>query len=202
MNNLPISVIVPLSKHRKAFFYRYCFSSIEANKPAEILIEDCEGSAPYKRNFGASKATQEYLFFCDDDAILGADCLSTMYYAIENEKEGFAYCHFLVVVTDPIAHPHGKNFVLNTQPFYLPTLKRHNYIDTMSLLKAEHFPGFDEELLGFQDWDLWLTITDKGVTGQFIDDVLFMKFSLDQGISSNPKLHNQAKIVVKKKHGI
>jgi Glycosyl transferase family 2 len=200
MSTLPISVVVPLSKHRRAFFYRFCLPSIEANKPAEILIEDCEGSAPYKRNLGASKAKQDYLFFCDDDAILGADCLNTMYYAIENEKEGFAYCHYASVVNGEEAHPHGKNFIQYAHPFNLPRLKKHNYIDTMSLLKAEHFPEFDETLQAFQDWDLWLTIASEGVAGQFIDEVLFMKFHLDKGISSDPERQVAARKIIKKKH--
>ena len=36
-----------------------------------------------------------------------------------------------------------------------------NYISTMSLLRADDFRlcgGFDENLTGFQDWDLWLNL--------------------------------------------
>ncbi len=202
MTKLPISVVVPLSKHRRNFFYRYVLPSIESNQPAEILIEDCEGSAPVKRNLGASKATQDYLFFCDDDTVLGTDCLKMMYYAIDEEVEGFAYCHYMAVVKDSTAHPHEKNFINQAHPFSFERLKKHNYIDTMSLLKKEHFPGFDEELVGFQDWDLWLTIARNGVTGKLIDDILYIKFYLDKGISSDAERHMAAKSFVKAKHGL
>lgn len=202
MTTLPISVVVPLSKHRKDFFYRYVLPSIESNAPAEILIEECEGTAPVKRNLGASKATQDYLFFCDDDTILGADCLKKMYYSIDEEVEGFAYSHFMAVVKDGSTHPHKENFVHQSLPFNVERLKKHNYIDTMSLLKKEYFPGFDEELAGYQDWDLWLRVVDKGVLGMLVDDVLYIKFYLDEGISSNAERHMAAKSVVKAKHGL
>lgn len=202
MDKLPISVIVPFSIHRDTFFHRYCLPSIEANNPHEIIVEDGEGSAPYKRNLGAKKATQDYLFFCDDDSILANDCLKTMYFAIDGEEEGFAYSHYIGIVNSKDTHPIGKNFVQHSHPFSLSQLKKNNYIDTMSLVKTKHFPGFDEELVGFQDWDLWLRVAEQGVRGEFINDVLFIKFYFDQGISSDPKRHMQAKATVKKKHGI
>lgn len=202
MSKLPISVIVPFSKSRDSFFYRYTLPSIESNIPYEIIIEEGEGSAPYKRNKGARKATQEYLFFCDDDCILGNDCLKTMYYSINEQEEGFAYSHNLSIVNSKEAHPIGKNFISDSFSFDLERLKKHNYIDTLTLLKTKHFPQFDESLEGYQDWDLWLTIAKQGVKGLFIDDVLFMKFYLDKGISSNPERHMQAKNAVRKKHGL
>ena len=40
-------------------------------------------------------------------------------------------------------------------------------------MRAEVFPGFDEDLKKFQDWDLWLTIGEKNGRGIWIDQVLF-----------------------------
>lgn len=196
----PISVIIPHQKSRSLFFSRFCLPSVEANSPKEIIIEDCEGSAPYKRNLGASKASQDFLFFCDDDTILAKNCFEKMYAALDGSSHTFAYSHYSGIVMNQEAHPIGKNFVFQSQSFDLKRLKQSNFIDTMSLLKAESFPGFDEELLGFQDWDLWLTMIKNGASGCLVDDLLFMKFYFDSGISSNLKKHMDAKEVVKKKH--
>lgn len=200
MEDLPISVIIPLSDHRKDFFYRFCLPSIEANNPKEIIIIDEEGSAPYKRNKGFRLSTQNFLFFSDDDAILGSDCLKKMLDAIEHGPEAFSYSHYAGIVTNKDAHPLGENFISESKPFDLDSLKKHNYIDTMSLVKREFFPGFDESLLGFQDWDLWLTIAEAGGTGFFIDDMLYMKFYFDTGISSDSERHKESKLIVKQKH--
>ncbi|MEC7839167.1 MAG: glycosyltransferase [Chlamydiota bacterium] len=197
---LPISVIIPLTKSREPFFYNYCLPSVEANNPQQIIIEDDEGSAPYKRNLGASKATQPYLFFCDDDTILSKNCLPKMFQAIHAKEEVFAYSHYAVIVTKEEAHPIGKNFIHQSKPFNAKALQKNNYIDTMSLLKTQSFPGFDENLLGYQDWDLWLRVVNSGGTGAFIDDLLFMKFCFDKGISSDRIRHREAKEAVRSKH--
>lgn len=200
MEDLPISVIVPLSSHRKDFFYRFCLPSVEANNPKEIIIIDEEGTAPHKRNKGFDISTQNFVFFCDDDAILGCDCLKKMLQSIENGPEAFSYCHYAGIVTNKNAHPLKENFISESKFFDLDSLKRYNYIDTMSLLKREFFPRFDESLLGYQDWDLWLTIAEAGGTGFFIDDMLFLKFYFDSGISSDPERHQKFKLIVKQKH--
>jgi hypothetical protein len=48
-----------------------------------------------------------------------------------------------------------------------------NYIHTTSLIRREHFPGFDPAIRRFQDWDVWLTMVGQGRTGVFIDEELF-----------------------------
>jgi len=46
------------------------------------------------------------------------------------------------------------------------------YIHTTSLIKKDYFPGFDENIKRFQDWDLWLTMLQSGHTGYFINQIL------------------------------
>lgn len=198
--NLPISVIVPFSKDRDAFFYRFCLPSIESNNPAEIIIESDEDKAPVKRNRGAKKATQPYLFFCDDDTILAKDCLPRMLTLLEETKLQFCYCNYFGIVLDEKSHPIGKNYIQISKPFSYDLLRKHNYIDTMSLLQAAAFPGFDEELEGYQDWDLWLTIVEQGGKGAYIDDLLYLTFHLGAGISNNIEALKRARKKIRHKH--
>jgi hypothetical protein len=52
-------------------------------------------------------------------------------------------------------------------------LKKMNYIHTSSLMRRAAFPGFDESLKRLQDWDLWLTMGERGQSGVWINKPLF-----------------------------
>jgi hypothetical protein len=47
------------------------------------------------------------------------------------------------------------------------------YIHTTSLIRRDHFVGFDPSLKRFQDWDLWLTMMEKGDHGYYLPEILF-----------------------------
>lgn len=176
--NLPISVIVPLQSHRKDFFERFCLPSIERNSPQEVIIIDEEGTAPVKRNKGAMLAKCSFLFFCDDDVILGRDCLDKYYRSINETVNGFAYSDFTWINTIT-----NTSFIYKSKVFNKYELLKSNYISTMSLMKSECFCGFSD-LPQYQDWDLWLTISKK-FSGHYIPENLYIACSMDQGISKN-----------------
>ena len=137
------------------------------------------GGAPVARNFGFSKSQGELVLFCDADLKLRPDCLAKMKSALDkNSNCSFAYSDF----------KYGwKTFKF--WEFNLEKLKHNNYINTCSLLRREVFPGFDETLVKFQDWDLWLTICLKGGQGIYIPEILFKAYT-DKGTISHwlPKI--------------
>lgn len=179
----PVSVVVPLSDHRKEFFERFCLPSIRANDPAEIFVMSGAGTAPEKRNDGAGRATQPYLLFVDDDEILGWDLMARMLGILDkNADVGFVYSDY-VACPWPLIPGSPQPAFCRSHQFDPRSLRESNYIDTTSLLRRSIFPGFDPELQRFQDWDLWLTISERGGVGLHIPEVLFMKFMLDPGIS-------------------
>ncbi len=121
------------------------------------------GGAPKARNFGFEKSQGEYILFCDADMVLRGDCLEKMKEALEkNSDKSYVYSDF----------KYGwKKFKF--WEFDTEKLKKHNYINTCSLVRREDFSGFDESLEKFQDWDVWLTLLDQGKTGTYIPEVLF-----------------------------
>ena len=119
-----------------------------------------------------------------------------------NPNDAYSYCNYQGWVRNPENYEWKKNFHHKARTFDPAVLRQKNFISTMSLIRTECFPGFDEDLERLQDWDLWLTIWDihkKG--GAWIDDTLFMAYYLDKGISANDNW-NQARRAIAKKHKI
>lgn len=196
---LPVSVIVPLSKSRKNFFDNMVLPLIEANDVIEIIINDNEDSAPKKRNEGFKKSTQPYVFFCDDDILLPANYIKSLYTTlVNNTKASFAYTGYQGIVLNPASHPMHGNFQIPSRPFSAQVLKGMNYISTMSLIKRDDFPMFDESLHRLQDWDVWLTIVENGGSGVLVPNLNFYAFYLDDGITS--KNNDSGLAAIRRKH--
>ena len=173
-----------------------------------ILHQENRG-APAARNYGFKISTGELLIFLDADIILRPDALEKMYLALKADTEAsFAYSSFRFG---------WKKFKL--WPFDYEKLKRMPYIHTSALIRRQAFPGFDESLKKFQDWDLFLTIAGRGGKGTFISEVLFRAISGGTMSSWFPKIffklpfktkkiqeqivkYEQAKEIIRKKHGI
>ncbi|MDA3779155.1 MAG: hypothetical protein PF487_02800 [Bacteroidales bacterium] len=211
-DGLPISVIVPLSKSRRDFFENNVLPMLEANNPNEIIINDNDGLAPKKRNDGFNKSTQPFVFFCDDDIVLPANYLQTLYDTLLDATGktlktfpsepviGYSYTGYYGVVLHPESHPFRGNFRTPSTPFNAQSLKKGNYISTMSLMEREVFPRFDETLTRFQDWDMYLTLLKNNVHGVMAKDVFFWAYYLDAGITSNNNNINDAVQKIRNKH--
>src|ERR1035437_3484211 len=185
-DGLPVSVIIPLSKNRREFFHNMVLPLIEANEPIEIIINDNEGLAPKKRNDGFKKSTQEFILFVDDDILLPANYIQSLLKALQkNLDKGFAYTGYHGIVLHPENHPMHGNFEIPPVEFNVQALKYGNYISTMSLIRKELFCGWDENLKRLQDWDVFLTMVERGVKGILVPSLTFYAYYLDSGITSN-----------------
>lgn len=207
---LPISVIVPLDPKRRQFFENFVLPLIEANNPAEIIVNDNKGGAPEKRNAGFDKSTQPYIFFCDDDILLPADHFQKLYDVLiragikSDVVYGYAYSGYQGIVLHPQSHPMRGNFKIPTRDWNYNALKQANYISTMALIDRKYFPRFDESLNRLQDWDIWLTMLNKGahpvVHGVAVHDNEFYAYYLDEGITSNTNNERENLIKLINKH--
>jgi hypothetical protein len=142
------------------------------------------------------EATGEYLLFLDDDVVLHEDYLARTVGALrENPLCAYAYCHY---------RRRGiYDDVIRAGPFSPRRLRRDNFISTMSPIRREAFVPWDERLDRFQDWDMWLTMLERGGVGVLVDDVLFTAWYHDQGITDpDPKRTRRAANKVRIKHGL
>jgi len=204
-DTLPISVIVPMSEKRKHFFYNFVYPLLEANRPAEIIVNSNFGGAPKKRNDGFDKSTQPYVFFCDDDILLAADYFKKLYDLLQkNPNKAYAYTGYYGIVMHPETHPLKNNFQIPSIPFNAERLRQGNFISTMSLVRREAFPRFDESLKRLQDWDLWLTMLENGHEGVLLEgkENMYHAYYLDEGITSNSNNEQAGLMAVVTKHNL
>jgi GT2 family glycosyltransferase len=145
-----------ISKFRKIFQ--------EKEIPFHHLDQQNRG-APAARNEGAERAKGDYLLFCDADACLYPQFLEiTKNLLDENPDISFVYSNFMW----------GKK-KFKPGDFDKEKLEKMPYIHTMSLIKKEDYPrtGWDESITKLQDWDLWLTMSQQGKQGKWVDKILF-----------------------------
>jgi len=196
---LPVSVVIPHLKTREEFFHTVCLPSVEAARPAQIIVVDREGGAAEKRNEGAAKARFPYLIFLDDDAELELGALDVaLHWLGVDPGAAFAYGDTRFVSH---VHPVGE-FTKVAVGWNAETLRRSNFIDVTALIRTEKFPGFDVRVRRFQDWDLWLTMAARGDRGVYCRRALHRTHRLSNERISEREDYDMNSEFVKRKHGI
>lgn len=166
------------------------------------VVNQPNKGANQARNTGEKLATSPFIIFCDADIIMKETMLQKMYEALENNPDvSYVYSSFIF----------GKK-LFKLWEFDTAKLKKMPYIHTTSLIRKEHFPGFDKNLKKFQDWDLWLTMLERGYVGKFIPETLFIiksggtmsnwlpKFMYKFSFLPTVKKYQQAEKIIKEKH--
>lgn len=200
---LPISVIVTMIEERRWFTEEFVIPAIQQNNPAQIIvIDDPKMDIQQKRNLGIKKANQKYLFLCDDDIILPCNHLARLLKALEDKDDsiGYAYSDYQAIVLHPETHPMKGNFYFRSKAFDAKSLLRGNYISTMTLIRRDICPNFDESIVRYQDWDAWLTLLKQNITGVHVPGTGFFAFYLDAGITSTRVDREKAREKIKAKH--
>ena len=131
--------------------------------PIRFITWSENRGAPAARNEGARLTSAPYLVFLDADASLTPGAVARMATALGSRADvDFVYSDF-----------YWGSKAFRGRTFDPAALRQGNYIHTSSMLRRSAFPGFDESIKRFQDWDLWLTMTEKGSKGLWIDEFLF-----------------------------
>ena len=154
-----------------------------------IIINDFKENACKARNAGLKMVTTEFVLFSDNDTGWEPNSIWTLYDTLRNNPKA-SYSYGWYEMGDKI---YGK------QDWDPELLLRKNYIDTRSLVRTADHPGFDPDIKRLQDYDVWLTMLEKGKTGAYTGQKLFNTW-VRPGITFNTISYEEAISVIRKKH--
>jgi glycosyltransferase involved in cell wall biosynthesis len=125
------------------------------------------------RNAAFAEAASEFVFALDPDNVLYPRCTARCLQAIRDTGADFAY---------PIIEVFGRRAdLMSFDPWDVERLRRMNYIDAMALVRRaswEAVGGYSsvryegEEIMGWEDYDLWCKFVEHGFTGVRVPEIL------------------------------
>ena len=136
----------------------------------EVALEYCEkdrrikyfykenGGHSSARNFGIENSSGKYLLPLDADDKLSKDYLKKAYNKIESSQE-------IKIVTGQVQQFGDINKKQVMPPYDLRSYLIINYLPISSLFRRSDFDkanGFDETMLAFEDWNLFIGILKNG----------------------------------------
>jgi glycosyltransferase involved in cell wall biosynthesis len=158
-----------------------------------VISYDRERGANWARNRGFKLVQTPFVLFSDDDIEWCPSALHCLKAALDaHPRASYSYGSYIIPKV-------GARSNVRFDPTHL---RRMNYISTMSLVRTADFPGFDESIKRLQDWDLWLTMLEKGKTGVHCGSYIFQTCDR-RGITNGGQVSwDQANQTVRRKHGL
>ncbi len=139
------------------------FKILQKYQTKITIINQPNQGASAARNAGGKIALAPLIIFCDADIIMKPKMLEVMKQNLDQHPEAsYVYSSFKFGFKTFRLWPYDPN-----------KLKQMPYIHTTSLMRKKDWPGFDKKLKRFQDWDLFLTMSERGYQGFWINQVLF-----------------------------
>lgn len=187
-----ISIIIPNRESEN------CYKTLESlkeqiGKDSEVIIIYDEGKgANWARNRGVEIAKGSFLLFSDNDIIWQPYAVETLYWELENyhPEAGYSYGWYQIENEGDYCRQQFSEYLL----------KKKNYISTMSMIRKEVFTGFDESLQRLQDWDIWLTLLEKGIKGSYCGQHIFTTKKREGITYGNGVSWEEARKIVMEKH--
>jgi glycosyltransferase involved in cell wall biosynthesis len=166
--------------------------------PPEVqLIRQPNGGPARARNTGAAATETPLLLMLDADDRLSPGALDALERALEETPElGFAYgrTRFFGSLSGELALP----------PYDPYRLLHRSLVSVTSLVRREAFDavgGFDPDVPGYEDWDLYLSLLGAGWEGRRVDEVTLLyrrhgdsTFTVDRG------RYRERRRVLRRKH--
>lgn len=158
-----ISIVIPNRENENPYQTLRSLASQLDNCEIVIVYDEGKG-ANWARNRGAELSGGQFLLFSDNDIIWEPSAVETLYTTLVNSRSDIGYSYGWYEMGG------GQHC---RQLFSQALLYEHNYISTMSMIRKEVFPGFDESIERLQDWDLWLSMLSHGTIGAYCGRKIF-----------------------------
>jgi GT2 family glycosyltransferase len=146
------------------------FMGAHGDVPVLLLGRESNGGLPVARNQGVARARAAKVMILDADNALYPTCLHRLAAALdEHPVASFAYATLEAFGVEPGLRSH--------LPWHVPWLCAANYLDAQAMIRRdvlERHGGYrdDEQMWGWEDWDLWLRLAVAGEHGVHVPEML------------------------------
>jgi glycosyltransferase involved in cell wall biosynthesis len=138
----------------------------------------------FARNSGFATADTPYVLPLDADNRLRPEACATLLAKLSATDAAFAY---------PAIQQFGDaSDIFGTEPYSVLRLQRGNYIDAMALVRKSAWAaagGYDHVQYGWEDYDLWCRLAERGQYGIAVPDIL-----ADYRVHKQSMLHTMTEI--------
>ncbi len=188
-----LQIIIPVRAGGNAYTTLRSLGKSEYQDCDIVISQDEWGNANKARNAGYALAQDsELVLFSDDDIEWECSGIGAMVNGLRYYPDR-AFCYG--------AYQMGERFYCRDE-FDAALLQKRNYISTMTVIRRQAFPGWDESLERLQDWALFLQMVRNGHSGVHYSGTVF-KTAVRDGITRNGKVsYQEAEQVIRRKHGI
>lgn len=141
------------------------------NKPQTRVVHiKTNIGLPYGRNFGIKEAKGPYILPLDADDKIHPTFIEKAVLVMEAKPQvGFVTCG--------MEYFGDEYWVWMPPAFDFDRLLIQNYVNVTSLFRKEAWSeagGYNESMLdGYEDWDFWISLAERGWLGETIPEVLF-----------------------------
>jgi glycosyltransferase involved in cell wall biosynthesis len=133
--------------------------SVVRRFPGVVSVVIEHGGAPKARNAGLDIAKGKYVSFWDSDCFAAPEMAARWIQEFDATGADFVYSGYRFE-DEAGGYP--------SEPFDSYSLQCGNFIASMFPILRSKAPRWDESLLAAQDWDFWLTATENGCKGAYI----------------------------------
>jgi GT2 family glycosyltransferase len=146
--------------------------------PARLIGHGVNRGLGAARNTAIDFARAPYCFVLDADNEVYPRCLDALAWTLDSIPEAaFAYPMLEVFAVTEGFVSSDSDYVLSTLGWQPERLRMGNYIDALSMIRVERMReigGFttDRRLYGWEDYDLWCRMAERGWSGQLVPQIL------------------------------
>jgi len=168
-----------------------------------ILLEQENGGVSKARNRGIQNAKGDYIAFLDSDDLWLENKLEIQVkYMLDNPNVVLSYMDYSSFIGDDVVVKNKQLY-----PFVINNLNERllvfNFIATLTVMVKSNIlkeiGGFDIQLFGPEDWDLWIKVSQKGEIG-YANENLALYREHNAGISKNKKRQLEEEYKVLKRY--
>jgi len=138
--------------------------------PKIKIVRQANKGLPGARNTGIRAGKGEYILPLDADDKIAPACLRRSVDVLQANPD-------IAIVYGDLGLFGHENRVIPAGVFNTYRLLLANYMPVGSMFRREAWEsvgGYTEEMMGFEDWEFWIKLMEKGWKFKKIDEVLFL----------------------------